>query len=87
MGVNKGSLLGGVMFSSCPVDCSDSSCVIHAPKSGEMLTFVLPKRNNGKQPYRCPICDGEGKVSKNSAFVGYEGDKCKACKGKCVLWG
>ena len=33
------------------------------------------------KPHRCPVCDGEGKVSLDP-----NGPPCPACHGTCVVW-
>lgn len=52
-------------------------------------------KKKGKQPYRCPICDGRGQVppgfydilpgvSTGEVHLGI--DQCRTCKGAGVIW-
>jgi len=50
----------------------------------------------GRVPYKCPVCDGVGKVSRPPWVAGdvncwtssgTESYECQACKGTGVIWG
>ena len=49
-----------------------------------------------KKPYKCPVCDGTGKVSRPPHIAGDISEwvdsqtgpyPCQACEGKGVIWG
>jgi hypothetical protein len=60
-----------------------------------LLSDLSPKLDP-KKPYKCPVCDGEGKskfrlISQTSNDEGtikaLVPDDCHACKGKGIIWG
>lgn len=46
--------------------------------------------NKEKKPYKCPVCEGTGKVSRPPWIAGniYQWvSTCQACSGSGVIWG
>lgn len=39
--------------------------------------------NAQKKPHKCPVCNGSGEHE----YIFDLKEKCRACKGECVLWG
>lgn len=39
-----------------------------------------------QQPFKCPVCNGKGKIQYTLPAGGYWEDKCNVCEGKGVLW-
>jgi DnaJ-class molecular chaperone len=48
----------------------------------EHVTFLGPAAS--KQPYKCPVCYGEGKVAVLALSMSLP---CHACAGSGVVWG
>jgi DnaJ-class molecular chaperone len=40
-----------------------------------------------RRPYKCPVCDGTGKVWQRSDSTGINKQPCHACKGTGIVWG
>jgi DnaJ-class molecular chaperone len=55
--------------------------------------YQIRKNMDFKKPYKCPVCDGTGKVRMSSAQVllsdppQYPTEKCTSCEGKGIVWG
>lgn len=41
----------------------------------------------GRQPFRCPVCEGCGRKPKDAQLHGYSSVPCHACSGTGVVWG
>ena len=40
-----------------------------------------------KKPYKCPVCNGSGRYKLATALCESYIIYCRACNGKCILWG
>jgi hypothetical protein len=72
-----------------PVYDSAGNCAVCIQE----VTAGVPNR---VQPYKCPVCDGSGKVSRPPWVAGdvntwtssgTEHYECQACKGTGIIWG
>jgi len=81
------------MDSYCP-DCQNNTsgrCYKHSS-----FTYIIGESIIERRPYKCPCCDGTGKVSRPPHLAGDvmqwtdSGStpyRCQACDGKGVIWG
>lgn len=82
----------------CPL-CSSTTFFIQGDGAFQVISpdSGNEKRDGGeKRPYTCPVCNGQGKVSKPPWVAGDQQTwtdsginsyTCPACHGTCVLWG
>ncbi len=41
----------------------------------------------GRRPWKCPVCDGSGKVWPTGDQTSTAKKECPACKGTGIVWG
>ncbi len=72
-------------YCSCNTKPPMPNIPLHIPVSTETeIVKIL------KIPHKCPVCDGDGKVTKYEdavlAVLQWE-EKCHPCKGEGIVWG
>lgn len=54
----------------------------------EEFYFIQGKvRDRDKRPYKCPVCEGKGKINLVLPAGGYWENNCNSCKGDGIVWG
>ena len=77
----------------CP-GCQSSAGIMGCPDHNQLLQRTEFSTDR-KQPFKCPVCDGQGLVSRPpnvadnvTAWVGNTTiHPCHACDGKGIVWG
>ena len=75
-------MMSGTMCPYCNMDTGGNH-ELYCPVNQNRLT-ITPETK--KQPYKCPVCDGKGKVSTWYHASATE-VQCQACKGEGIIWG
>jgi len=89
----------GRIIQSTNGTCACAYSTSHIPDY-PITDFPLPSKYNysykTESPYKCPVCDGTGLVSRPPDIPGDQNTwsangtgpyKCHACKGSGIIWG